>query len=366
METSERYDVADALLSLSHEAMEIDTPEGGISTLAQTDLKSSDMIKLEDDLQKLKLELEMAKQTNDKMSLTEESFKGNDEKVKTYTSLPTFALLMLILQTIQPYMKQSTALSPFQKLLLTLMRFRLKVSVDYLSCIFGVCTTTVTRAFNDTLDVLYYRLVPSLIKWPSREELRQSLPASFRESFKSCACIIDCFEVFIERPSNLLARAQTWSSYKHHNTAKYLIGIAPQGSIIFLSKGWGGRTSDQFLTELCGFLEKLLPNDLILADRGFTIGEMLEAICCVLGIPAFTKGKSQLDPLDLETTRRLANVRIHVERVIGLVRQKFLIFDGSVPLTMLEADEHGVTQLDKIVAVCCALCNCCPSIVPFD
>ena len=28
--------------------------------------------------------------------------------------------------------------------------------------------------------------------------------------------VIDCFEVFIKRPPNLLARAQTFSSYKHH------------------------------------------------------------------------------------------------------------------------------------------------------
>ena len=39
----------------------------------------------------------------------------------------------------------------------------------------------------------------------------------------------------------------------------------------FVSKGWGGRVSDVFLTENCGFLQKLLPGDLVLADRGFTV-----------------------------------------------------------------------------------------------
>ena len=29
----------------------------------------------------------------------------------------------------------------------------------------------------------------------------------------------------------LKARAQTYSSYKHHNTVKLLIGIAPQGAL---------------------------------------------------------------------------------------------------------------------------------------
>ena len=79
--------------------------------------------------------------------------------------------------------------------------------------------------------------------------------------------IIDCFEVFIDRPSNLLARAQTFSNYKHHNTVKVLIGITPQGTISFVSEAWGGRTSDKSLTENCGFLNNLVPGDLVLADR---------------------------------------------------------------------------------------------------
>ena len=53
-----------------------------------------------------------------------------------------------------------------------------------------------------------------------------------------CGHIIDCFEIFVDRPSALLARVQTYSSYKHHNTAKYLIGITPHGIVSFISNGW--------------------------------------------------------------------------------------------------------------------------------
>jgi hypothetical protein len=70
---------------------------------------------------------------------------------------------------------------------------------------------------------------------------------------------------------NLLARAETWSNYKHHNTVKYLIGIIPQGAISFLLCGYGGCMSDKHLTENCGLLNKLLPGDIVLADRGFSI-----------------------------------------------------------------------------------------------
>ena len=80
------------------------------------------------------------------------------------------------------------------------------------------------------------------------------------------------------------------------------------------------RTSDKYLTEHSGMLKNLKPGDLVMADRGFTIEENLSLYQAKLAIPAFTKGKSQLDPVSVEKTRGIANVRIHVERVIGLLR----------------------------------------------
>jgi hypothetical protein len=47
-----------------------------------------------------------------------------------------------------------------------------------------------------------------------------------------------------------------------------MIGITPQGVISFISSGYGGRASDKMITKNCGFLNKLLPGDLVLAERG--------------------------------------------------------------------------------------------------
>ena len=133
------------------------------------------------------------------------------------------------------------------------------------------------------------------------------MPLEFRQSFRKCVIIIDCFEIFMERPTDLKARAQTWSNYK---TVKYLIGITPQGTISFISKGWGGRVSDQYLTEKCGLLEKLLPGDVLLADTGFNVQESAGVYCAEVKIPPFTKGKSQLSKSEVDTSRRLSRVRI--------------------------------------------------------
>ena len=216
------------------------------------------------------------------------------------------------------------------------------------------------------IDVLYYKLKP-LIIWPDRDALKKTMPMDFRKQFPNCVVIIDCFEIFLERPTNLLARAQTFSQYKHHNTVKYLIGVTPQGTVSFISDGWGGRTSDKYLTEHCSLLTHLVPGDMILTDRGFDISDSVGFYCSTVKIPAFTKGKKQLSSIEVEQTRHIANVRIHVERVIGNIRQKYSILSSTQPIDFVNSNNQlQVTTLDKIVCVTCALINMCDSVVPFD
>lgn len=135
-----------------------------------------------------------------------------------------------------------------------------------------------------------------------------------------------------------------------------------------MSEAWGGRTSDKFLTENCGILEKLLPGDMVMADRGFTITESVALKQARLVIPAYTKGREQLDPIDVEKTRALASVGIHVERVIGLLRRKYTILQSTLPTDFLNNDngQDEVPIIDRIIKICSALVNLCPPIVPFD
>ena len=140
-------------------------------------------------------------------------------------------------------------------------------------------------------------------------------------------CIIDCSEIFIQRPKNLTARAQTWSNYKHNNTVKYLIAISPSGAVMYLSSGWGGRVSDKQITIDSGFIDKLEAGDCYLADRGFNVKAELAVKGAVFKIPSFTKGKKQLAGSEVDMSRQLATVHIHVERVIGRLK-KFRILNS--------------------------------------
>ena len=89
------------------------------------------------------------------------------------------------------------------------------------------------------------------------------------------AVISDCFEIPIQRPRSVKSRALSYSHYKSRLTAKYLIGVTPQGFVSYISSGWGGRTSDVKVTEECGILDNLELGDIVLADRGFTVHELV-------------------------------------------------------------------------------------------
>ena len=62
-----------------------------------------------------------------------------------------------------------------------------------------------------------------------------------------------------------------------------------------------------------------------MADRQFTIQEILTLHKPELAIPASTKAKDQLDPVDVKQIRGIASIRVHMERVIGLLRRKYTI-----------------------------------------
>ncbi|CAH3154832.1 unnamed protein product, partial [Pocillopora meandrina] len=140
----------------------------------------------------------------------------------------------------------------------------------------------------------------------------------------------------------------TWSDYKSHNTFKLLVGISPTGAFTFVSKLWSGGVSDRNITQKSGLIDKLEPLDDVMADRGFNIRDMVTKKKATLNIPPFAKGKS-LSTKACTKTRRIAAVRIHVERAIQRLKC-FRILRGVIPITL-------AAVADQTVFVCAALCN---------
>ena len=154
------------------------------------------------------------------------------------------------------------------------------------------------------------------------------MPKEFAE-FATTRIILDCTELFIQRPSAMLAQSETWSDYKHHNTWKLLVGVTPNGQVSFLSDLWGGRVSDKQITRESGVLDLIESGDNIMVDRGFDIKDIVPEGVTV-NMPPFLAGRNQLTAAETEETMTIASVRIHVERAIGRIKT-YHILDGNLP-----------------------------------
>ena len=295
----------------------------------------------------------------------------DDYATKFYTGLTSWKLFEYVLHFLAKSspclvrIHSRSKLLPSECLLLVLMRLRLNLQIEDLSYRFGVAPSTVTEVFDKWIRTMDTCL-KFLIMWPSRESVYSNMPQIFRDLYPRTRCIIDCSEIYVVRPYTHLARAQTYSSYKKHNTINFLIGITPNGAISFLSRCWGGRATDKHITHHSGFLEKVEYGDSILADRGFDIADDLAVHGARLQIPSFMRGKQQLSMHDVEVSKKLAKVRIHVERVLGLLKNKYKILQGTLPIQVLKHkhDTREYANIDRILTVCAALINLCPSVVP--
>uniref|UniRef100_UPI00358FBA78 uncharacterized protein isoform X2 n=1 Tax=Myxine glutinosa TaxID=7769 RepID=UPI00358FBA78 len=324
---------------------------------------------MRDELQRLITEnMNLRSQLQDE-SISPVSFEQDKDKVKFYTGLPSYITLMTVFSLIEPFIPISNkiTMTAFQKYVLVLMKLKMNLHFQDLAYRFRLSKPMVSKTFRSVINIMFYRL-KSLIFWPEREVLQKTMPMDFRQSFgDNVVVVIDSFEILIDKPSNLLARSQTWSSCKHHNTVKFLIGMAPQGMITFLSKSWGGRTSDGCITASCGLLDRLLPQDIVLSGRAYDVSKSTGHLRTEPKVLTFRKGDKQLCPVEVESTNTTAHVHMRVERVLRFLRNKYTILGGLLPIdfVMCDAAEADVPLIDKIVTVCCALMNVCESVVRF-
>ncbi|CAC5397538.1 unnamed protein product [Mytilus coruscus] len=208
-------------------------------------------------------------------------------------------------------------MSPTSVLLCLLMKLRLNLQHEDLAYRFGV-SKTISDILNLGLPKLANKL-SFLIQWPDKEYLLSNMPSVL---------------------NNLTE-----------------VSITPTGAISFVSKAFGGRTSDKVIKQLSGYLDKIQHGDQVLADRGFFyISKELANKSATLVIPAFTRGKKkQLSAKEVEQTRKIVHVRIHVERAIQRLKN-FNILSSNMSMCM-------VPHSDSIVTICSAICNLQPKLV---
>lgn len=89
-----------------------------------------------------------------------------------------------------------------------------------------------------------------------------------------------------------------------------------------------------------------------MADRGFTMKDEFAQMNVKLIVPAYTKEKKQLSAEEVETGRELSRARIHVERVIGRLKD-FKIISGTMPISFVK----GHNTCKKVLTVVSVIIN---------
>ena len=173
------------------------------SLCIQTDLTMLDLHSMEHDNQKRIEELQVLRNINSGY-LRKEQLESKPDLLSFYTGLGNFSILMALFEFVSKGVEHTAhhKLSMFECFLMTLMKLRLNLSHYDLGFRFGICKATVGRIFKKWIFLMNSKMGTTLIKWPSREAIRQTMPFCFRvHDGLRVTAIIDCFELYIEKPS---------------------------------------------------------------------------------------------------------------------------------------------------------------------
>ena len=298
--------------------------------------------------------------TKDSCSLTDENGGSqgftidqlrSEEEFKSWTGItkPFFEILVKLISGPSDSIKLIE-----HRLLMCLAKLKTNVSFSALAALFCINRSTISRIFSEVLDLLY-NATKDLLYWLPKDVISARMPESYKEKFPSCRVINDATKVKCEKPKTLTQQVQMYSNYKSSHTVKFLIGIAPSGEIIFISKAFGGRVTDTYLTVNSGILELLEPGDVVLVDKGFPqIENDFHNKGSFLVMPPFKRGQRQFSNFENSEGYKCSSVRIHVERAVR--RLKYFQV-----LSFLQSDL--IPHVDKIIVVLSFICNNMPELI---
>ena len=144
------------------------------------------------------------------------------------------------------------------------------------------------------------------------------------------------------------SQKMTWSSYKHWNTAKLLVGITPTGVVSLIPPLWTGPIRDKEIVKQSGLLNLLQAGNVVMAEKGFLIWDLLAFKKVQLVSPVYCRGP-RLSVKGTTHTCCVASLHTHDERNLLKLKQ-FRILSGVIPLLMKP-------MLERIIFICAALTN---------
>ena len=138
----------------------------------------------------------------------------------------------------------------------------------------------------------------------------------------------------------------TYSSYRGMNSFKVLTGVVPNGVLTYIISLYPGSISDNEILQQSGLLNHLAPGDLILADKGFLIQDIVPSGVSV-NIPPFLE-HGKFTESEVKVTKSIARCRIRVERANARLKDFKIL--GFVP-------PYLRSYIDKVFQLCAAIVN---------
>ena len=126
--------------------------------------------------------LESCVQTRQADEWLKEAFMSDENKVQFYTGLPSFTVLIALLNFITTHGSRTHS---FREYIAVLMKLRLSFYDQDIAYRFGIHQSNASQHFRKWIDIMFIRLKP-LIKWPQREELQKTMPMDFQSNFIKC------------------------------------------------------------------------------------------------------------------------------------------------------------------------------------
>lgn len=102
-------------------------------------------------------------------------------------------------------------------IIIALFKIKQNDTMARLSDEFEISRRYLSETFVKAVEILG-NFFQNLIYMPNARDIKRNLPLVFKIRYSNVQCIIDAFEIEIQKPSDPQHQAQTWSQYKHCNT----------------------------------------------------------------------------------------------------------------------------------------------------
>ena len=327
-----------------------------ISEQTKTTCKSisTEQIILQAELELTKQELHCHQETKQYQRTHYSVSTLTSEVIRMETGLPTKEVFTIVIEYAYNFKESICYYAGWKvesiafddQIFITLMKLRQNYTNLHLAQLFSCSVATISNIVITFIHLLHGLLFNDLMTTiPSRNKNKLCSPSSF-STYSSCRIVIDCTDIEVATPGLMSQQSATYSSYRGMNSFKVLTGVAPNGVLTYVSKLYPGSISDKEIVQQSGILKHFVPGDLILADKGFLIQDIVPKGVSV-NIPPFLE-HGRFTESEAKVTKSIARCRIHVERANARLKD-FKILNFVPPYLRC--------YMDKVFQLCAALVN---------